>query len=168
MGIDANLAFHIARSTKTLGLTGSVCTLGVITEWSEAGEIERAMKSAGLPPAAGGNPFLRMGYQSLESTDVSEYEGCTHILDLNTAKLPETLAGRYDVIYNGGTLEHVFDVRTALKNIFEMLRPGGVVIQFLPVNGWVDHGFYQFSPTFFVDYYIENGFEHPGCQVDEL
>lgn len=159
MGIDANLTFHIARSTKMLGLSGAVCTLGVITEWSDADEIERAMRSAGLKPMAGSNLFVRMGYQSLESADVSEYEGCTHILDLNTQSLPEILAERYDVVYNGGTLEHVFDVRAALKNIFQMLRPGGVVIHFLPVNGWVDHGFYQFSPTFFVDYYIENGFE---------
>lgn len=159
MGIDANLAFHIARSTKALGLSGSVCTLGVITEWSEPADLDRAIRSAGLHPANGEDPFRRMGFQSLESTDVSGFEGCTHILDLNTTNLPAALGERYDVIYNGGTLEHVFDIRMALKNIFQMLRPGGVVIQFLPVNGWVDHGFYQFSPTFFVDYYIENGFE---------
>lgn len=159
MGIDANLAYHIARSTKSLGLSGSVCTLGVVSESVSSDELDRAILTAGLVPTVDENPFLRMGFQSLESVDVSGYEGCTHILDLNTDELPPSLSERYDVIYNGGTLEHVFDIRTALKNIFKMLRPGGVVIHFLPMNGWVDHGFYQFSPTFFVDYYIENGFE---------
>lgn len=159
MGIDANLAYHIARSTRVLGLSGSVCTLGVATEWASSDELDRAIHAAGLEPTNDRNPFLRIGFKSLESTDVSGYEGCTHILDLNTDEFPQALSERYDVIYNGGTLEHVFDIRSALRNIFKMLRPGGAIIHFLPMNGWVDHGFYQFSPTFFVDYYIENGFD---------
>lgn len=141
MGIDANLAYHLARSTKVLGLSGSVCTLGVVTEWASSDELDRAIRTAGIVPAVNENPFLRMGFESIESVDVSAYEGCTHTLDLNTDEFPSNLVERYGVIYNGGTLEHVFDIRTALKNIFLMLQPGGVVIHFLPVNGWVDHGF---------------------------
>lgn len=158
MGMDASIAFEIARSVKQWGLRGSVCTLGVVSFRSSADDLDRAIRAAGIEPQPGGDPFVRMGFRSVESVDVSGSEGCTHILDLNSSDLPDVLRGRFDLIYDGGTLEHVFDVRAAQRNKFEMLRPGGVIIDFLPVNGWVDHGFYQFSPTFFADYYAENGF----------
>lgn len=31
-----------------------------------------------------------------------------------------------------------------------------------PMNGYLDHGFYQFSPTFFRDYYSANDWEEAG------
>ena len=34
-----------------------------------------------------------------------------------------------------------------------------MVIHILPLAGYVDHGFYSFSPTFFEDFYCGNGFE---------
>jgi len=37
-----------------------------------------------------------------------------------------------------------------------MLKPGGIVIHVSPSNNHVDHGFYQFSPTLFYDYYSLN------------
>lgn len=40
-----------------------------------------------------------------------------------------------------------------------MLRPGGTVIHIVPCNGWVNHGFYQISPTLMFDYYQAAGFE---------
>jgi len=159
MGIDANLIHLIAKSKSTWGLSGSVCTLGVATLRSDLHEVDRAIKSAGISPADNSDskdPFLRMGFSSVDSIDVSAYENCTHIVDLNSEHLPPILKGRFDLIYDGGTLEHVFDVRMSFRNIFEMLCEGGVAIHFLPMNGWVDHGFYQFSPTLLTDYYSDN------------
>jgi hypothetical protein len=45
-----------------------------------------------------------------------------------------------------------------LRNIFEALVVDGIVIHHSPTNNFVDHGFYQFSPTLYVDYYSANGF----------
>jgi hypothetical protein len=45
-----------------------------------------------------------------------------------------------------------------LRNIFEALVVDGIVIHHSPTNNFVDHGFYQFSPTLSVDYYSANGF----------
>ena len=159
MGIDANLAYHVARSKNAWGLSGSVCTLGVATARATPDELDRGIRSAGIEPVGTSDPFLRMGFESVESVDVSKYEGCDHILDLNSSALPDELKQRFDLVYDGGTLEHVFNVPAALRNIFNMLRPGGVVIHFSPTNGWVEHGFYQFSPTVFTDYYLANGYQ---------
>jgi hypothetical protein len=40
-----------------------------------------------------------------------------------------------------------------------MLRPHGTVIHIVPCNGWVNHGFYQISPTLMFDYYGAAGFD---------
>jgi SAM-dependent methyltransferase len=165
MGIDASLACQIARTTKVHGLSGSVCTLGVLTKRDDDKDLQAAIQSEGLELVQSSDPFLAMGYSSIESIDVSDYEGCTHVFDLNASSVPAVLAQRYDVIFNGGTIEHVFDIRAALRNIFDMLKPGGVVIHFTPVNGWVDHGFYQISPTLLSDYYYENSFEILDAQL---
>lgn len=46
-----------------------------------------------------------------------------------------------------------------MRNLSSMVKPGGILIHILPAAGYVDHGFYSFSPCFFKDYYRENGFD---------
>jgi hypothetical protein len=159
MGADASLIYEIARAAKRWNFHGPLGTLGVVHHQSNAVEIDAALRAAGMESNAVQDPFLQIGFGCVESLDISRFEGCTHVFDLNSTSLPEHLKERFGAIYNGGTLEHIFDVRSALGNIFGMLRVGGVVIDGAPVNGWVDHGFYQFSPTFFTDFYRANGFE---------
>ena len=43
-----------------------------------------------------------------------------------------------------------------LTNMFKLLKNGGIYYFGLPSNNWVDHGFFQFSPTFFKDLCIDN------------
>lgn len=99
--------------------------------------------------------FKSIGFQSVESCDVSEYEGSTHVLDLNQP-VPKDFYNSYDVILDGGTLEHIFNLPQALKNIFHMLKTGGRIIHLSPSSNFVDHGFYMFSPMLFYDYYAVN------------
>ena len=93
-----------------------------------------------------------------EALDYSDFEGAEHIADLNRP-LPEDLRGRFGLVVDVGTLEHVFDVRQGLQNIASLLKPSGRVIHFSPASNYVNHGFYSFSPTLFFDYYGANGFE---------
>lgn len=60
--------------------------------------------------------------------------------------MPDDLAKRFDVIYDGGTCEHVSELPTAFRNIDRMLKPGGVLIGHSPANNWINHGFYEISP----------------------
>jgi hypothetical protein len=77
--------------------------------------------------------------------------------DLN-APVPGELAGRFGLIVDGGALEHIFDLRQGMRNTADMLRLGGRVVHVSPVNNYVNRGLVQFSPTFFHDYYVANGF----------
>lgn len=69
-------------------------------------------------------------------------------LDLNS---PIDLKRQYHTVNNCGTLEHVFNVGQAFKTVHDHTLPGGFMIYQTPFVGWIDHGFYNFNPTFFWD-----------------
>ncbi|MEM8931861.1 MAG: class I SAM-dependent methyltransferase [Acidobacteriota bacterium] len=101
--------------------------------------------------------FRLLGFDRVTSVDATDWEGADVVADLNQP-LPEALHGQYDLVFEGGTLQSIFDTRQAMRNIHSALRPGGRVVHAMtPVNNQVDLGFYMFSPTFFVDYYEANG-----------
>ena len=77
--------------------------------------------------------------------DASDYEGCSIVHDLNNP-LPEHLVGRYSLVLDSGTLEHVFDFPTALRNSLAAVRTGGHFVTIAPGNNQFGHGFYQFGP----------------------
>ncbi len=102
--------------------------------------------------------FLSMGFNGIDSIDYSDFEQCAITHDLNT-NVPENLYNKYDLIFDGGSTEHIFNVPKALENYNKMLKIGGRIIHALPSNGLVDHGFYMFSPTLFWDYYLANSWD---------
>jgi len=92
------------------------------------------------------------GYQGKEN----EY-----ILDL-TEDLPEDLIKRFDVVFNHTTLEHIFDVKKAFKNLCSLSRD--VVMIVVPFSQ-VQHetssfkDYWRFTPTCLRSLFEENGFE---------
>jgi SAM-dependent methyltransferase len=101
--------------------------------------------------------FKLLGVTDIQALDYSDFETAEIVHDLNQP-LPEELTSRFDLVLDSGTTEHVFDVRRVLMNIASLLKPGGRVIHISPTNNYVNHGFFQFSPTMFFDYYGVNGF----------
>lgn len=100
-----------------------------------------------------------LGVESLVTIDNSDYEGAGVIHDLNLP-LPLNLANRFDVVLDGGTLEHVFNFPVAISNAMRMLRVGGTLFMSTPANNLCGHGFYQFSPELMFRIFApENGFE---------
>ncbi len=102
--------------------------------------------------------YKGLGFDEVHTMDVSPYQGASHIHDLNKP-LPAELAGQYDAVLSGGTLEHVFDIANALRCVAAMVKVGGTVICDAPMNNWIDHGFYQLSPTLKFDFFGANEFE---------
>lgn len=114
-------------------------------------------------------PFLQacLGADTVEALDYSDYDGAQQIHDLNEP-VPESLAGRFDVVFDGGTLEHIFNFPTAIANLMRMTRIGGRVFMSTPANNFCGHGFYQFSPELmFRVFSRENGFEICTVQLIE-
>lgn len=100
-----------------------------------------------------------LGAAIVESIDASDHEGASYVQDLNKPPA-EHLIGQFDSVIDGGTLEHVFDVRTALKTLMTMVRPGGRLILHSPANNHLGHGFFQYSPELFWRVFCpSNGFE---------
>jgi hypothetical protein len=89
--------------------------------------------------------FMRLGAKSVDSIDASNFEGATIVADLNQP-LPQELRRRFSVVFDGGTLEHVFDIATALRSCLDLVELGGHYVAISPANNWPGHGFYQFSP----------------------
>lgn len=103
--------------------------------------------------------FSRLGAQEVHSFDASDYEGATHRWDMNL-EVPDSATEQYTTVIDGGSLEHVFNFPTAIRNCMEMVRVGGHFIGLTPANNFMGHGFYQFSPELFYSVFTRaNGFE---------
>ncbi len=103
--------------------------------------------------------FGGLGASVVDSIDASDFEGASLIHDLNEP-VPDAWHERYDVVYDGGTLEHVFDFPRAIGNAMRMTRVGGHLLLQTPANNMMGHGLYQFSPElFFRVLGPANGFE---------
>jgi hypothetical protein len=103
--------------------------------------------------------FEGFGLGPAVALDLNNHAAAEIIFDLNEPEPPPETRQRFGLIVNGGTLEHVFHVPNALANLNCMLKPGGAILHVLPCNNWVDHGFYQFSPTLMFDYYTALQFD---------
>lgn len=100
-----------------------------------------------------------LGAVNATSIDASDYEGASLLHDLNLP-LPDQIKNKYSVAIDFGTLEHVFNYPQALKNAMESVAVGGHFLAATVTNGFMGHGFYQFSPElFFRALSPENGFE---------
>lgn len=91
------------------------------------------------------NLMSKLGFGDIESMDFSDYEGATILHDLNKPISTE-LEGQFGFIFDGGTLEHVFNTPVALDNVFRMLKTGGRFVSANGMNGFNGHGLYQFGP----------------------
>lgn len=112
--------------------------------------------------------FSKLGFSSVDSLDFSDYEKASIIQDLSTP-VPAALEGRFDMIYDGGTCEHVFELPTAFRNIDRMLKPGGVLIGHSPADGWLNHGFYQFTPELVFGFWEKSmGYEVLHCWLQPI
>lgn len=84
------------------------------------------------------------GATNVVAADASAYEGASIVHDFNEPIAP-TYHQKYDTLLDAGSLEHIFNIPTALANEMNMVKVGGRLLSTLPANNWLGHGFYQFS-----------------------
>ncbi len=170
MGIAKGSASLLIELTTQIKLHGRICQLGRQALYISKSQFLEISRKLGFEPSQAelGDVtiekfddvafFKLLGFQQVNSLDYSNCENPTYIIDFNNS-LPEKFNAFYDAVYDGGTLEHIFNIPQCLKNIHFMLKEGGLVIHGSPSTNHVDHGFYMFSPTIFYDWYRANNWE---------
>ncbi|MEE2944151.1 MAG: class I SAM-dependent methyltransferase [Pseudomonadota bacterium] len=167
MAIPDTLAARLIETVFNHGLSGHLAMLGR-QEWigvrrgasAQLLEDTLAKYLPGVREKDLANPddsysetfFQTLGFTTIDSIDYSGQEGASLLHDLSQP-MPETFKAQFDVIYDGGTCEHIFDVPTAFANIDFALKPGGVLIGHSPCNNWINHGFFQFCPELVYSYW---------------
>jgi hypothetical protein len=115
--------------------------------------------------------FELLGAREVASLDYSDYQQATHVHDLNDP-IPDALRESFSCVYDGGTIEHVFNCPQALRNAMEMVSVGGHFVQVAISNNFCGHGFWQLSPDLiFRVLSEENGFQVKvvlACEVAAL
>ncbi len=157
MGIDLH-AFHLIKSQSAVRPLGDVLTIGRQELCVDVGYIEQALGKSISTVDAYCEPVLSaLGADSVSSIDFSDYETPTYTGDLN---VPIDLGLDFDTVIDSGSLEHVFDIASAFRNLIRFCRVGGRIMHILPVNNLNGHGFWQFSSDLIYTLYSqENGFE---------
>ena len=176
MGLARSAIQLIAETIRDHRISGRVLIIGKQDVWGTEIEVIRWLRECGLTPAScetrislkpdfrrlnfiqDTSLFELMGFREAVTLDYSDYEGADVICDLNHP-LPEGLlakTGPFDLIIDSGCLEHIFNVPQVLRNYYHLAGDSGAVICIVPSSNLVDHGFYNFSPTLFQDYYSAN------------
>lgn len=106
--------------------------------------------------------FRLLGSKEMLAMDVSNYEAADILHDVNQP-VPESLHGKFDFIIDGGTFDHMFDVRTAFVNVVKMLATGGRVFHWDAASNYTGGAYLSFGPDLFYDYYALNQFSD--CKV---
>lgn len=168
MGLGIDDFRFILSAKKSFGLTGnSICTLGHLTSFVSKRALDRLLRDYNLPPLQlpknkamyWAEDYLEPWGFKVTSLDASKYEGAAVIHDLNKP-VPDDLIEKFDLVVDGGTLEHVFNFPMAIENAMKMVKIGGHLILVTPANNQCGHGFYQFSPELFYRILSPgNGFE---------
>jgi hypothetical protein len=177
MGIPRGSARLLLEEHRRRPFSGTILQLGRSTVYFTRRELERWARwhdvalAREIPTGLSHDPRLAvqgciddqtffglLGFDAVESCDISEWEGATHILDLNRP-IPEALEGRADVVFDTGTSIQIFDLPQVLENLHRLVTPGGRIIHAaVPSNNHIDLGFYMACPTLFADFYDANGY----------
>lgn len=191
MGLLPSHIRLVASMHRRYRFEGPVCSLGNQDIWASRDDIRRCLEDVGCTyhePAtvlghssrtfAMSSELARIARHFVHARTLFEAFGIREYLDLDkfdsdspalrhdlNDPVPLELEGRFGLVFDGGTIEHIFDVRQVMANITRMLRPGGCAVHICSFG--MDHGFYAFSPGFFFDFYGANGFDDFECYLLE-
>lgn len=127
------------------------------------GDSDAICKRHGLAPRLipDAHSFFKLLGCELDVYDIVRERGCEIECDLNRPMFTKPV---YDVVLDVGTSEHCFNIAQAVMNMAVFVKIGGVVIHENPFNCG-NHGFYSLNPTWYEDFYSQNGFVVEQCAL---
>src|ERR1043166_8363609 len=131
MGLDLNSTKFLVKARQAGVRFDDTLTLGRQYMMVSPKRIASLLREHVLwPPAEGEGNFMAalegtkwrfeilaraLGAKNASAMDVSDFEGATVLHDLNQP-IPPELEERFDVVIDGGTLEHVFNFPVAIAS----------------------------------------------------
>jgi SAM-dependent methyltransferase len=95
------------------------------------------------------------GYQAL---DIFDGDGVM-LFDLNIQEAPRDMIGKFDLVTNFGTTEHLINQLQAMRTIHDFAKPGGLMYHDLPLGGYHTHGYFSYNPMLFQHLAQANSYE---------
>lgn len=86
-------------------------------------------------------------------------------LDLNFDPTPSEHIGRYCLVTNHGTSEHLVNQYNVFNMVHDFTRVGGLMVHAVPFTVHVNHGFFNYQPNFFECLARYNSYETLGLWV---
>lgn len=183
MGIGPPV-FALYHQMKTLGLfdgVTDVMELGAQQAWVYREEMVRNLFRAFDRPEPspkllkkftnrkhGGEASGRELYEGLgmryECIDLNGQFGAIP-LDINFDEAPEEHRGRFGLVTNHGTTEHVMNQYNAFKLIHDLTAEGGLMLHAVPFTVHLEHGFFNYQPNFFEALARYNSYKNLGIWV---
>lgn len=103
--------------------------------------------------------YQSLGFDQYNAIDVNTKFGSL-AMDLNyNLKEKYDFDQTFDMVTNVGTGEHIFNQCAVFENIHQLTKVGAVMIHVAPFLGWVNHGFYNYHPFFYLDLAQANGYD---------
>jgi hypothetical protein len=143
----SNSVLRSRRQVEELGRLFRVATQAPLPGPLPSGGVSDGYEpmSSEAPPARDLWTWLGFSYASI---DIDGSLGSIP-LDLNSAEVPKTLRGKYDLVTNFGTTEHVANQVNAFKVVHDLTALNGVMMHTLPAQGALNHGLLNYNPKFF-------------------
>jgi SAM-dependent methyltransferase len=122
-----------------------------------------------IPPQSISTPrdlYRALGFGTYVSIDLDGHDGALRY-NLNLP-LDETYQFRdtFDLVTNHGTTEHCFDQFRCFENVHKLTRTGGIMLHALPSQGYQNHAFFNYHPSFFLDLASANGYDVLGLHYN--
>lgn len=86
-------------------------------------------------------------------------------LDLNFDGIPSDHVGKYDLVTNHGTTEHILNQANCFECMHDLCAVGGVMLHALPFTLQLDHGFFNYQPNLFMALAKYNGYDLIGMWI---
>jgi len=158
MGIDKTTLEFILFSQKYINISGiNILSLGRQQIHIDQNDMNSLFKKYNLTHLIGrfniydySETFFKTLFNTdlnVDSIDNSHYEGATIVQNMN---VPIKLSKKYQYIFDGGTIEHIFNLPQVIENVINMLEIGGLFASITCNNNFSGHGMYQLSPEFFL------------------
>jgi hypothetical protein len=117
------------------------------------------------PPGSAPSRLLheRLGFH-YDCIDIDGQSGAL-ALDLNFDAVPTERRGRYGLVTNFGTTEHVFNQQNAFSVIHDFTAAGGLMLHAVPFTVHLEHGFFNYQPNVFTALARYNSYDILGMWV---